>query len=229
MWVYWNEKTKNTFFNISLNNTEFSSKEFPSSGDIQFEGLYKREIGVGIQMGQTFNFHKKPLGSIVFIGLDYTWIDLNFNSYKAIDEPVEFSMPDKDPYPMPWHNEKMMFDYGMSLGPALTFYPLAPVHKDGADKLRLHFFFHVGYCVSGSLIDMGEYKGIEKIKSSKEFELGHGLFTSFGGSLTWNFVGIGFDVRNDGSLKYMATNKTFDTGKMKAKQKTTRFFIQFRF
>ena len=76
---------------------------------------------------------------------------------------------------------------------------------------------------------MGEYKGIEKIKSSKEFELGHGLFTSFGGSLTWNFVGIGFDVRNDGSLKYMATNKTFDTGKMKAKQKTTRFFIQFRF
>lgn len=215
---------RNTFFNISYNSTEFSSNEFPS-GTGAFSNKFNKDFGLGIQMGQTFNFHKQPLGSVLFIGLDYTWIDLNFNNYKDAPVPEEYSMTEKNPYPLPWHQSKMQFDYGMSLGPALTLYPLTSLHKEAAEKLRLHLFFHVGYCVSGALIDMGEYKK----DTTKEFVFGHGLFTSFGASLTWDFVGIGFDIRNDGSVKYMPTHKTYDTGKMKAKQKSPRIYLQFRF
>ena len=220
---------KRTFFNISYNSTEMSSMEFPSGAE-PFYGKYKKDFGVGIQMGQTFNFHKNPLGSVLFIGLDYTWIDLNFNSYKDSPRPDEFPtveehMAMKNPLPLPWHQSKMQFDYGMSLGPALTFYPLISLHKEAAQKLRLHLYFHVGYCVAGTLIDMKDYKK----DTTKDFVFGHGLFTSFGASLTWNFVGIGFDVRNDGSVNYKPTHKVYDTGKMKVKQKSPRVYLQFRF
>ena len=215
---------KNTYLNISYNNTELSSKEFPSATG-PFPNKFKKDIGVGLQMGQTFNFHKKPLGQVLYIGLDYTWIDFNFNKYKSTAEPSDFADADKKPFPLPWHNSKMTFDYGMSLGPALTLYPLSSLHHDGTDKIRFHLYFHVGYSVAGALIDMDDYKQ----KATKEFAFGHGLFTSFGATFTWNFVGFGFDVRNDGNIKYKATNSLHDTGKMKAKQKTTRFYIQFRF
>jgi hypothetical protein len=218
--------SKNTFFNISYNTTKFSSEEFPSiAGATSIE--YKNKLGVGIQWGQTFNFHKKPLGGIVFIGLDYTWMDLNFNQYKKQNTPAGFADQGEGGIRnMPWHNEKMTLDYGMSIGPSLTLYPFAPLHHDGADKVRLQGYFHVGYSAHGAMIKDVPDRGMD-VKN--RFAWGHGLFTGIGANLTWNAIGIGYECRTDNKITYKHIDGEFDNGKMKCKQKTNRVYLQFRF
>lgn len=220
---------KTIYLNLSLNNTKISSKEFPTPvGPVPNE--FKRDLGFGLQMGKTFNFHKQPLGSVLFIGLDYSWMDFNFNTYKATEAPFILGEDDPTNYKyLPWHNKKMTLDYGMSLGPSLTFYPFTSLGKSGTDKIRLNLFFHVGYDIGVAMIkNVGEDKAHDE-KGKTEYAFGHGLFTSFGGSLTWDFVGLGFDIRNDGSIKYKNIGDDYGSGEFKMKQKTTRIYLQFRF
>ena len=241
---------KNTFFNISYNTTKLSSDEFPLEiGKTPYE--FKNKLGVGIQWGQTFNFHKKPLGSVVFIGLDYTWMDLNFNQYDHVsiavppvdgttegtisdDGTAEGTISDEAPtinldgdvLPMPWNQKKMSLNYGMSIGPSLTLYPFAPLHRNGTDKIRLQFYFHVGYSIGGTMIkEVIDRTGEKKDKLA----WGHGLFTSYGANLTWNAIGVGYEWRNDNNINYKHVNKEFGTNKMKFKEKTSRVYLQFRF
>lgn len=214
--------SKNTFFNISYNKTKLSSKEFPTAlTDNGFAAEYKCDWGVGIQWGQTFNFHKKALGNVVFIGLDYTWMDVNFNQYKASAEPAEYVKGLSSTGLMPWHNKKMTIDYGMSVGPSLTFYPFTPLHKNASDNIRLQGYFHVGYKAAGFMIKDNDKKN--------QFAWGHGLYTAFGGNLTFNAIGIGIDIRNDNNINVKHAKKDFGDKKMKFKEKTTRLYIQFRF
>jgi hypothetical protein len=68
----------------------------------------------------------------------------------------------------------------------------------------------------------------EKMKDNLKLDLGHGLITSFGFSVTWKFIGLGSE-RRSGSLEYksLSTND-FGSEKYKFKSSTNRIFIQFR-
>ena len=211
---------KNTFFNISYNKTELSSEEFPLGGGLMAPNEFKSDFGVGLQWGQTFNFHKKALGNVVFFGLDYTWMDLNFNKYKEGKPAAGWGAETYQNPPMPWHNEKMSVDYGMSIGPSITLYPFAPMRKNAADNVRLQGYFHVGYKAEGFLI---------KMEKDNELAWGHGLFTAFGANLTFNSIGLGFEMRNDNNINVKHVEKKYGTEKMKFKEKITRLYIQFRF
>jgi len=213
--------SKNTFFNISFNKTELSSKQFPTAqSENGFSNSFKCDLGVGLQWGQTFNFHKKALGNVVFIGLDYIWMDMNFNQYKQKDQPKEYV---NTPYTtlMPWHNKKMTLDYGMSIGPSLTLYPFTPLRKSASDNIRLQGYFHVGYKAAAYMI--------KDLENKNQFAWGHGLYTAFGGNITFNAIGFGIDVRNDNNINVKHVKNDFGSKKMKFKEKTTRFYIQFRF
>ena len=212
-----------TYLNISLNKTKFSSDEFPTTTGM-FTNEYNNNIGVGLQWGHTYGFHKKPIGSVLFIGLDFTWMDLNYNKYKKDSIPSRYSEGERAKN-LPWHNEKMTLGYGMSIGPSFTFYPFTPLKSKEANKIRIHLYFHLGYGAEGALI-----KGGNKDKSiSDEWAWAHGLHTAFGGSLSWDHIGVGYEFRNDNSLKFKAVDSEFDTNTMKAKEKTGRFYLQFRF
>ncbi len=213
---------KNTFFNISYNKTKLSSDQFPIGGGRGAANEFKNNLGVGIQWGQTFNFHKKALGNVVFFGLDYTWMDVNFNQYKKADLPTPGYSTDYETYVMPWHNKKMSIDYGMSVGPSLTLYPFTPLHKNAADNIRLQGYFHVGYKAMGYIIKDSSDKN--------QFAWGHGLYTAFGANLTFNAIGFGFEMRNDNNINVKHVKKEYDNKtKMKFKEKVTRLYIQFRF
>ena len=214
---------KNTYLNISLNKTEFSSEEFPSTNK-PFAREYDSDLSVGLQFGHTFNFHKNPIGSVLFIGLDYTWTDLNYSTFKEIETPKEFQDGDNAKV-LPWHHKKTLLSYGMSVGPSMTFYPFTSMRKKGTDKIRLQLYFHVGYNVQGAIIS----KVNDNTDIKDQWAWGHGLYTAFGGNISWNFIGVGYEIRNDNSLNFKAAQKVFDTGKMKAKENTSRFYLQFRF
>lgn len=215
---------KTTFLNISYNKTKFSSKEFPSTTS-RFEMEYDNDLGVGLQWGHTFNLHKKPIGSVMFFGLDFTWMDLNFNKYKALSAVPQEWVEGEQVHNLPWHHERMTLGYGMSLGPSLTFYPFTSLNKSGSSKIRLHVYFHVGYGAEGAMIKnvtLGD-------ETKNKYAYGHGLFLGYGASLSWDFIGVGYEFRNDDSLKFKAVDSEFDTGSMKAKEKTSRLYLQFRF
>lgn len=217
----WNQ---NTYLNISYDITKLSSKEFPgTSGKI--DNKFDNKLGLGLQWGRTFNFHKKPLGSVLFIGLDYTWLDLNYNSYDASAEPAGFTRGEQM-LNMPWHHKKTSIDYGMSVGPSLTLYPFTAVNSSGAQKVRLQLYFHLGYDIGATFIhDVVNKDGDKKAQTT----WGHGLMTSFGANLSWSFVGVGYELRNASSLKYKHVDSLYDTGKLKLKQEMSRVYLQFRF
>ena len=222
---------KNTFLNLIYNcSHKMSSKEFPSTTG-SFEHEYESDWGVGVEWGHTFNFHRKPIGSVLFIGLDYTWMDLNINMFKRETPPSEYIEVAEGVggvHNMPWHNKKLMLGYGMSLGPSLTVYPFSTTHNTNASKIRLQLYFHVGYGIEGAIINKAIKKtDADGLKNGCAF--GHGLYTSYGANLTWDFIGIGFEFRNDNKLKYKVTDDSYDTGSLNMKEKTSRLYLQFRF
>lgn len=216
---------KNTFLNIGLDWTKMSSEEFPAAaGAFAYE--HKNKLGLGLQWGRTFNFHSKPLADILFLGLDFTWLDFNFNKYNEDPVPAKYSDGNSEEHCMPWHKEKTTFDYGMSLGPSVTLYPLVGVKKKGTDNIRMQLYFHVGYGLEAAIIKDGV---IENEKTKDGHALGHGLFTSIGANLTWDFIGIGYEFRNDGKLSYKVREDDYDNGSINIKEKTGRLYLQFRF
>lgn len=222
--------SKTKFFNISYNNTKLSSEEFPTADGV-YSNEFKNNIGVGIQTGNFYNFHKKPIGSVLFIGLDYLPLDLNFNMYDAVETP-KFQLSDEKPYPLPWHNKKMTLDYSMSLGPALTIYPFTPIGNTSTDKIRLHLYFRVGYGIGAAMIndveEIDKYNR-KKDETTNEFAWGHGLHTSFGFSLTWNFIGFGYESRRGNKFTFLPIGDGYKTGDFDTKWSVNRLYIQFRY
>ena len=76
--------------------------------------------------------------------------------------------------------------------------------------------------------DKTAYSKVEKVREGIKLDLGHGMTNAFGFSLTWKFIGVGFEHRSAG-LKYQSLDKdTYGDEKYKFKSSTNRVFLQFR-
>lgn len=215
---------KTNYINISYNKTTLSSDELPLGGTTVGSNEFKNKLGMGIQWGKTFNLHKKALGNALILGLDFTWLDLNFNQYDKADAitPGFGDATSFEIKPMPWHNKKTTVDYGLSFGPSLTLYPFTPLHSNAADNIRLQGYFHLGYKAEAFIIkDVGD---------ESQYAWGHGLFTAIGANLTFNAIGLGVELRNDNNINVKHIDKNeFSGQKMKFKEKATRIYLQIRF
>jgi len=222
--------SKRVFLNISKNSTTLKSSEYPTTSGMGnvYGAKFENETGVGLQWGQTFDFHKKALGGVVFLGIDYTWIDFNYSSFDSTDNPYyEFTDGKEDVYNLPWHNKKQIFDYGMSVGPSLTLYPFTAIHKNGTDHIRLQFYWHIGY---GGALGIIKKVGDDPDDLESKTIFGHGLFSSFGFNLSWKFIGFGYESRRGNKYKFQAFDEEFKTeDPVSNKFNTNRLYLQFRF
>jgi len=217
---------KTTFLNLNYTTTTFSSDAFPTAGGT-YQREFKNNLGLGLLSGKTYNFHKKPIGTVLFIGLDFVPMDLNFNSFDEEAPSQQFEQATDEPYCLPWHQKKMTVDYGMSLGPSLTFYPFTALHSSGTDNIRLQFYFRVGYHFAVAMIDeVSPRKGKDK---KTEYLWGNGLSKSYGLNLTWGFVGFGYEHRQFSTFTYRPFSSTFKTGDLETEQANNRLYLQFRF
>ena len=148
----------------------------------------------------------------------------------------------------PWNLNKYEINYGMAIGPSVTIAPFTSLKSKGLHYIKFNIFYHVGY--HASLIysqkdnnpdindanplqkeDLEEYPwnyDLDKVRDHAKLAWGHGITNSFGFSVTWKFVGLGYEYRTARiKYKYIDTS-TFGDDSYKFKSSTSRIFLQFR-
>lgn len=230
---------RNTYFNISYNSTTKETSQLPLKSKPEGTEKFDSNISLGLQWGHTYNFHARPIGKVLFMGLDYTWMDFNFHKYKSQSpfswykegEPIGQDKEGESFYAMPWHNEKYEGEYGMSFGPSLTLYPFTTLGLKGTDEIRVQLYYHIGYGAGMTFISDVPTNPTKPSSSDTQIELAwyHGLIMSFGANITWKFVGVGYESRKASNLQSKNFSHKFNMETSKFSQTINRFYLQFRF
>ena len=235
------------YFNVSYNTEEMKPSETIKTGLESPANVptFKSDWGLSIQLGRSYRLHKKPIANVAQFCIDYTGIDLNVNHFKEenynklYDSSQKTLTYDGDTYfHTPWLLEKYEANYGMSLGPSLTLAPFTYVN--GADELhhlKFHVYFHYGYHASvlwmqdAEKFDANTNTSDENYKTMKDnlkLDWGHGTMSSFGVSMTWKMIGIGYEHRS-AKVKYQSLTKSdFSKKKFEFDNSTNRIYISFR-
>lgn len=158
----------------------------------------------------------------------------------------------KNYFYMPWNLEKYEFSYGMTLGPSITIAPFTHLKKaNGLHFLKINLYYHIGY--QGSILyivnnedaDMNPQKTYvydsntennnndlyymyNSMEDNLKMNWGHGLMTSFGVSMTWKNIGIGYEHRTVNNRFKSFIPSEFGSNTYKFKTTTNRIYISFR-
>ncbi len=249
--------SRNSFFNLNYNSAKLTPKErIPLGCDYNggYAPEFKSDWGASLVLGHTYCLHKKPIANIVQINLDYSYIDLNINHYKAEDGDKVFNSnsqweaKDEDGYTSkyyytPWCLEKYEANYGMTLGPSLTIAPFTYLKVPQLHFLKFNIYYHIGYHVSilwmqndkkkdmnyAASVEDYNRPNFETVEDALKMDWGHGLSTTFGFSVTWKSIGIGYETRS-GKYDYKAMQTgVFGKDKYKFDASTSRIYLSIRY
>lgn len=220
---------RSNFFNLSYSIATLKSEEKVMTESNPQEFTFKSDWGASMQSGRNYLLHNKPIANTVAICLDYSWIDLNLNHYKAepnytYNSSQTFNTDDRC---SAWGLEKYELTYAMTLGPSITVAPLVSLNN-ALSHFRVQGYYHIGYSVSG--IYMVDDKSKDTATSpldEKRIDWGHGLVHNFGVTLMWKGIGVGYEHRS-GNFEYQPTNTKFGQEKSKFSNGFNRIYIQFR-
>ncbi len=240
--------SRKSYFNISYNSTTLSpDQEIPSGVGSDLIPEYKSNWGVSLQLGRSYALHKNPIANLLQFNIDFTYVDLGANHFEIegdgknlYDSNVKFINNEGEYYYTPWNLEKYEFNYGMAIGPSMTIAPFTSTNSRGLHYVKLNLYYHIGYHASflwmqdkkeadaNQLTDDESVEHREKVNDIVKMDLGHGLIQSFGFSVTWKFIGIGYEHRSAG-LKYQSLGSSeFSKEKYKFSSSTNRVFLQIR-
>ncbi|MDE7411610.1 MAG: hypothetical protein K2M94_06190 [Paramuribaculum sp.] len=228
----------NSYFNIAYNSSTLTPKEDIPLGFDYNDGFvpeFKSDWGMSILLGHNYGLHK-PIAGILKFNIDWTFIDLNINHYNAEkgDKLYDSGATIDECRYIPWCMEKYDYNYGMALGPSITVAPFTHTRSSQLHFLRFNIYYHIGYHLSLMRIVNEEKYDVnqnidEKTQSSSVLNFGHGITNSFGFSLSWKSIGIGYEIRS-GKLNY-STIQDADYGKhhYKFNDHTSRVYLTIRY
>lgn len=257
--------SRRTYLNLSTTTAKLTPKDDIYTGVDPTSKIseFKSDWGASLTWGRSYRLHKPAIANVAQINLDYTWIDLSVNHFKAegdknlYDSRHKFN-PETGPngswipqtsadfkkakFYTPWNLEKYKADFGMNIGPSVTFSPFTYVDIRPLHYIQLNIFYHIGY--HASILYMkndDKYDANQKGETDYDKDLqeslgdhaaldfGHGMTSSFGLSLSWKFIGIGFENRKS-TLEYKSLSESdFGKDKYKFKSALNRIYLQFRF
>lgn len=255
---YRNVWSRKGYLNLGYNSTTLDPDQRIETGvDGGIVAKFKSNWGASLQVGRSYALHKTPIANKLQFNLDYTYIDLNVNHFEhegngknLYNSNTYLYADDSTKYYTPWNLEKYDINYGMAIGPSISIAPFTSTSYSGLHYLKLNVYFHIGYHVSFLYIKNDEEADIsqktdtpykeqtyeektvstrhDRMKDNLKLDLGHGLTKSFGLSLTWKFIGVGYEHRS-ANLKYQSlSTNDFGSDTYKFKSSTNRVFIQFR-
>lgn len=102
-----NDRWKNKYINLGFVNTTMSQHEAPD---------LLSNYGISFSTGRTFYLHQRPMKRVVRLGMDVTWIDLNYTNYQ-----IEY-VTDSDVSNFNYHHGEV----SMQVGPSIV---IAPTKK----------------------------------------------------------------------------------------------------
>ena len=239
---------RNTYFNMAYANTSLTPKEDISLGyNDKFVPEFKSDWGASIQLGHSYGLHKKPIANVAKFHIDYTYIDLNVNHFKVEEgehlynsaatwESKGTDSKVTEYHYIPWCLEKYEANYSMALGPSLTIAPFTYIRVPQLHFMKINVFYHIGYQVSMLWMQNDNGKDANpsagdnnEVNKALKLNWGHGLTTSFGVSLSWKSIGVGYEVRS-GELEYQSIQKDiFGKDKYKFDAKTSRIYLTIRY
>ena len=254
---YANVWSRKSYFNPGWVSSKLASRNpvFLANGksaDLSF----KSKWGAQIELGHSYSLHRGTIANMVQINLDYTFIDLTVDHYEKDNNVFASFDPSQkwDGKPgtpaqnennynkngigyLPWGADKYDLTYGMSLGPSITVTPFTPLNNRGLDFIKLNVYYHIGYNVGLLLMD---YKNADKTNNNNNkdkssglsfdyLNWGHGLSSSFGLSISWKSIGIGWETRTT-DLKYKPIS-TGDYGDFETKLRNTssRIYLSIKY
>lgn len=205
---------------------------------------WEADYAVSVKNVRSLYFHKKPLGGMVKIGLDYSLLDITYSKLQlkhiegvAVGEdtslPSDPSVSDgfdeivsEDPsgsildllgFNLGMHK----LDQNFSVGPRITVNPI--------DHLMVGVYFHGGFTASGIL-------------ENDNFSYGFGHTLASGLCVSYKVIGVGFEYLW-GKVKYkqidfeeieidgdnFSFSEMFSSESFSLKHKGPRFYVSFRF
>lgn len=231
-----------SYFNIAYTSSTLKPKDNIKLGYDNYNGdrvpEFKSDWGLSLQLGHNYSLLKKAVANMVQFNIDFTYIDLNVNHYKANDGKTYDSanMGNDGHKYVPWCMEKYEINYGMALGPSVTVAPFTTLDIPQLHFLKLNLYYHIGYHVSALVMpynkthDAGYDEDAYRYSSpSPALNWGHGLMNSFGLNLSWKSIGLGYEMRS-GSLQYRPFDKNeYGKGKYKFKDHNNRIYLEIRY
>lgn len=116
---YWNR-----FINVGYSSMSIKQGQLPKLSS---------DIGASLSVGTTYYMHKKPIANCMHIGLDVTWIDLNYTNFKPEGQ-----------------DQVHKAGIGMQIGPSVTVTPVS--------KLNLRAYFRYAPTFSASYSGSGSFE-----------------------------------------------------------------------
>lgn len=251
--------SKKSFINIGYNlSSTMKAKQAINLGYNSHSITEFNKIQSGmIQAGHSYTLHKGALANMVQINLDYTYVDLGFSYIKAEPFANEFDKTDTETTPdlnpdvngdnngdtnvfdpstyygygapkktyLPWAAKKYYLTYGMTLGPSITVAPLTMLPNRQLHYLKLNLYYHIGYHAGIMYMD-------QKSNENATFDnvmWCHGLSQSYGVSLSWKSIGIGWESRFSFSPKFKSFSGENPKGGYKFDNTSSRIYISIRY
>lgn len=208
---------------------------------------WEADYAVSVKNVRSLYFHKKPLGGMVKIGLDYSLLDITYSKLQlkhiegvAAGEDTSFPSDPSAPSVSDGFDEIVSedpsgsvldllgFNLGMhkldqtfSVGPRITVNPI--------DHLMVGVYFHGGFTASGIL-------------ENDNFSYGFGHTLASGLCVSYKVIGVGFEYLW-GKVKYnqidfeemeidgnnFSYSEMFSSESFSLKHKGPRFYVSFRF
>ena len=206
---------------------------------------WEADYAVSVKNVRSLYFHKKPLGGMVKIGLDYSLLDFTYSKLQlkhiegvAAGEDTSFPSDPSAPSVSDGFDEIVSedpsgsvldllgFNLGMhkldqtfSVGPRITVNPI--------DHLMVGVYFHGGFTLSG-------------IFENDNFSYGFGHTLASGLCVSYKVIGVGFEYLW-GKVKYnqidfeeidgdnLSFSEMFSSESFSLKHKGPKFYVSFRF
>ena len=162
----------------------------------------KSDYSMGLTAGRTFYVHKNPLAGMIRIGIDWSYLDLNFSQFSE-----NYYHDDVDDYiSEEWKTYKI--EAGMHVGPSVTVSPVKNLH------LNAYFRFAPSY----SGMTDSEFSDVSSAYAS---------FYVAGTSVSYSVISLGLENRW-GTTKYKG-NYDGESYDYEIKMSGPRFYVGFRF
>ena len=206
---------------------------------------WEADYAVSVKNGRSLYFHKKPLGGMVKIGLDYSLLDITYSKLQlkhieGVAAGEDTSLPSDPSAPSVSDGfdeivsedpsgsilDLLGFNLGMhkldqtfSVGPRITVNPI--------DHFMVGVYFHGGFTASGIL-------------ENDNFSYGFGHTLASGLCVSYKVIGVGFEYLW-GKVKYnqidfeeidgdnLSFSEMFSSESFSLKHKGPRFYVSFRF